>query len=419
MQPAARKGDPTIHLGMVAEGSPNVTIGGMPAARLVDKHLCPMHGPGPITQSSMTVFINGVGAARMGDMCTCMVPSTPVGEGNAKKEEQASWKFSGDGGMENKKGEYEGESKDLHPNAKDALKDAKDQFKGKDDEGWKPKFAVGANKEMFNASSAPKGPDGKPVDNYAGFFHGEAKGSYGAQAEIENWRNMKANAGGKIEGEASVAKAKGKLGDAKTGFGEVEGEAKFLTVKGDLGAGGEFEMKNGKVDKAYVQGGGGVGASVVEGKASGKTKAFKLPFVNWGISFGGEVSGSLLTAEARANAQAGYKEGKWTFGFGAKLGALVAGLGFKFNVTIEKIEPPEEPPKAPGIPGVTGIDPIAIGHMTTLIGNMPPPYIPGAPEPVMPGSHTDAIGIRNTSQALTLQAAKRSAVPFTPVKCSW
>jgi len=417
MFPAARKGDPTIHLGKIDEGSPNVTIGGAPAARLIDKHLCPMHGPGPITQSSITVFINGVGAARMGDLCTCMVPSTPVGEGSAAKPEEGKLKLNVDAGKERKWGESEGESKDLHSNPKDAGKDARDEFKRKEDEGWKPKVAVGANKELFNKSSAPKDKDGNDV-NYADWWEGEAKGSVGANAEFESIRNAKANAGGKIEGEASVGKAKGKVGAADKGLGEYEGEVKLLTVKGDLGAGGEFEVKDGKVNNAYVQAGGGVGASVVEAKGSGK-REIPWSFFGWKVTVGGEVSGALLTAEARASAQAGYKNGKWDFGFGAKLGALIFGAGFKVNLTIEKEDPKKEPEKAPGVPGVAGIDPIAMGHMTTLIGGFPPPFIPGPPEPVKPSSHTDAIGIRNTAQALTLQKAKRAAVPFTPLKCSW
>ena len=63
MPQAARKGDLTVHGGVIAEGSPDVTIGGLPAARLIDKHICPLHGPGPVTKTSETVFINKVGVA--------------------------------------------------------------------------------------------------------------------------------------------------------------------------------------------------------------------------------------------------------------------------------------------------------------------------------------------------------------------
>jgi uncharacterized Zn-binding protein involved in type VI secretion len=78
-KPAARKGDLCVHGGRIVEGSSNVTVGGMPAARLLHHHVCPIpgHVGGPITQSSPTVFINGFGAARMGDAATCMARPCP------------------------------------------------------------------------------------------------------------------------------------------------------------------------------------------------------------------------------------------------------------------------------------------------------------------------------------------------------
>lgn len=420
MFPAARKGDPTIHGGVIAEGSPNVTIGGMPAARLMDKHVCPLHGPGPVTQTSVTVYINGLGAARQTDACTCMVPSTAGGGGSADKPKQSNWKFNGDAGKEAKWDERKGEAFDKDPtNAKDKAVDKFKQDPGKSD-GFKPKFAAGAQKTLFDKNNTPVDPaTGKPATNYAQFGAGSAKGTAYAKAEMSDLANAKASAGAKAEVEGSLFKAQGKLGDAKTGIGEVGGEAKVLTAKADAGAGAEFATKNGKLDKAYVQAGAGAGASVVEGKVSGKTRAFKIPFTNWGVSLGGEASGALLTAEARASAYAGYADGKWSFGFGAKIGAALAGLGFKFNVTIEKLDPPKEPPKPPGVPGVAGIDPIAMGCPTVLVGGMPPPYVPGPPEKRNGGAQVDAIGIRNKAQALTLEKAKRAAVPFTPLKCSW
>lgn len=414
MQPAARKGDPTIHLGIIEEGSPNVTIGGMPAARLLDKHLCPLHGPGPITESSLTVYINGMGAARMLDKCTCMIPSTSAGDGNASKEEQAKWEISAKGEAEKEKKWGEREKEGKWGNNKD--EEGKDGKEEKDD-GWKPKVAVEASKELFNKNNTPQ-ENGKDKENYAQWNAYEAKGTASAGAEMDGLKSAKVNAGAKVEAEYSVGKAVGKVGDADKGLGEYSGEAKLLTAHAEAGGEGVVEVKNGKLEAAYVEAKAGIGGSVVEGKAEGK-RSFKIPFVGWKVSLGGEVSGALLTAEAEASGNFGYKKGKFSFGAGAKIGAALAGLGFKFNVTIEKDEPPEPPAKAPGVPGVAGIDPIAMGHMTTLIGNIPPPYIPGAPKPAMPGSHTDAIGIRNNPQALTLAQAKRAAAAFTPLKCAW
>src|SRR6185436_7787133 len=74
--PAARQGDPTTHGGAITQGSPNVFIGGRPAARQNDFASCPQsipgdppapHVGGPVAGGSATVFINGRRAARAGD----------------------------------------------------------------------------------------------------------------------------------------------------------------------------------------------------------------------------------------------------------------------------------------------------------------------------------------------------------------
>ncbi|RLC76688.1 MAG: hypothetical protein DRJ03_28155 [Chloroflexi bacterium] len=78
MPPAARLGDMTAHgtpLGP-GPGSPDVLIGGKPAWRAnADMHTCPLINPegtphvgGVVTLGSTTVFINGLPAARQGDV---------------------------------------------------------------------------------------------------------------------------------------------------------------------------------------------------------------------------------------------------------------------------------------------------------------------------------------------------------------
>ena len=52
--------------GPVIQGSPNVFIGGLPAARVGDSLIC-VGPPDKIKQGSASVFINGKPAARMGD----------------------------------------------------------------------------------------------------------------------------------------------------------------------------------------------------------------------------------------------------------------------------------------------------------------------------------------------------------------
>src|SRR5579859_904007 len=88
-QPAARAGDPTAHGGTISPpGCPTVLIGGMPAARVGDLHICPMvtpavppvpHVGGPILPpGGVTVLIGGMPAARLGDMCVCVGPPSTI-----------------------------------------------------------------------------------------------------------------------------------------------------------------------------------------------------------------------------------------------------------------------------------------------------------------------------------------------------
>ena len=68
-------------------GCPTVLIGGQPAARMGDMHVCPMvtpgtppipHVGGPILKGSATVFIGGQPAARVGDTATCVGPPDSI-----------------------------------------------------------------------------------------------------------------------------------------------------------------------------------------------------------------------------------------------------------------------------------------------------------------------------------------------------
>lgn len=60
---------------------------GKPAARIGDMHVCPMEYPphvgGPVITGSTNVFIGGMPAATVGDMCTCMGPPDTIAQGSA------------------------------------------------------------------------------------------------------------------------------------------------------------------------------------------------------------------------------------------------------------------------------------------------------------------------------------------------
>lgn len=77
---AARINDPSNHPGMITPGPgvpPRVFIEKKPAARAGDVHICAFPAPaGPhpankIEAGSVTVFMGGLAAARVGDLCTC------------------------------------------------------------------------------------------------------------------------------------------------------------------------------------------------------------------------------------------------------------------------------------------------------------------------------------------------------------
>jgi uncharacterized Zn-binding protein involved in type VI secretion len=78
MAAAARVLDATSHPGVITgPGAPNVLIGGQPAARVGDLHVCAMpppagpHPPAPILTGSATVLVGGFPAARVGDSTAC------------------------------------------------------------------------------------------------------------------------------------------------------------------------------------------------------------------------------------------------------------------------------------------------------------------------------------------------------------
>lgn len=62
---------------------------GKPAARISDMHVCPKrtgkipHVGGPIVEGSSDVLIGGMPAARVGDMATCVGPPDKVASGSA------------------------------------------------------------------------------------------------------------------------------------------------------------------------------------------------------------------------------------------------------------------------------------------------------------------------------------------------
>ena len=92
---AARVGDGTSHRGRIAgPGCLSVLIGGRPAARMSDLHVCPMvtaaptpvpHLGGPVIGPGVTnVWIGGLPAVTVGDMAICIGPPDVITQGCSK-----------------------------------------------------------------------------------------------------------------------------------------------------------------------------------------------------------------------------------------------------------------------------------------------------------------------------------------------
>lgn len=107
-KPAARLGDMTAHGGSIVTGCSTVLIGGKPAARVGDRHVCPRvdyiipHVGGLIVMGSPTVFIGGMPAARVTDIALCngppaMIslgcPNVLIGHGGADKPKKYSLEY--------------------------------------------------------------------------------------------------------------------------------------------------------------------------------------------------------------------------------------------------------------------------------------------------------------------------------------
>lgn len=89
-KPSARIGDSCAHGGKIVKGEFTVIIGGRPASRITDMHVCPAVCPGPaphvggpiIPPCAVNVLIGGLPAARIGDkaICACAIDSIVSGE---------------------------------------------------------------------------------------------------------------------------------------------------------------------------------------------------------------------------------------------------------------------------------------------------------------------------------------------------
>ncbi len=72
-RPQARMGDISSHGGIIVTGAARTLVGGRPAARMGDLHVCPIpgHGQTPIVTGALRTLIEGAPNARVGDKTGC------------------------------------------------------------------------------------------------------------------------------------------------------------------------------------------------------------------------------------------------------------------------------------------------------------------------------------------------------------
>ena len=141
----------------------------------------------------------------------------------------------------------------------------------------------------------------------------------------------KGEVGAGVTAEAGVAAVKasseGRLGnDALAVKGSASGSVAKANASLDARIGVTKEFVGAKAEA-------GAGASLAEGSVSGSLGSRWL-----GIEVGGELTGSVITAEARGSASAGFnrKSRRFEVEVGGKIGALLVGGGAKAKVSLNK-----------------------------------------------------------------------------------
>lgn len=341
MPNAARQNDKTEHNGLVDEGSPNVTINGLPAARFNDYHTCPSdtdgyaHVGGPICEGSATVTINGRMAARLGDGLICAGPSESDSE--SESEDHASLTH----GREKEWGEHEKKS------GSNKIDERRGPAKYQKD----PLLDFHAEKNWGGDSGTYKEFWGDHGDFLTGEYHAKSQ----IDAEIRSIKDFRVTLDA-IDVGASGSVLEAGTGPGDIGIGTAEAEAKVL--HGAIDGKAQIHIDT-KKKQGFAGVAGEVGGSVVEGSVSAESKKLRIPFTNWGIGIEGEISGSLLTLKAEGHAGVRFdpKRG-FSARAGGKVGALLAGLGFDLGFTIGPMDPPEIPN-----------DKIITGSPNVIIGN--------------------------------------------------
>lgn len=348
-QPAARLAlDTAGHVGPILLGSPNVLIGGAPAARKGDTFICadPTHGgSGTIVGGSGTVYINGVPAARMGDTTSCpVIPLPPPVVSGGAADILYSSTFAGT----NK----DGILKDILPDKLD-VKFLHGERGFQDKTGDGSYDYVHAGGKVFSASleevnTTVLGLDIAGSGNYE-YITGEAgAGLYDSNGHYG------------YEGHASVAAAKGDLthsyGDPD--IFQLEGKASGEALSAEARANSELFL-GGDKNRWGFSGGAALGAEAIKGDLTASTTnaLFDLSATGGASALsaggGGDVLGYVDLDERVIRAEIG---GELAVALGLKVGINVT---LKWGVIVDFFSPPL-PAVFPGIV-ISGTPQVLIG----------------------------------------------------------
>lgn len=347
MKPAARRDDPTAHGGKIAQGEATVLIGGKPAARLGDPHVCPMvegvkpHLGGPIATSSSRVMIGNAFAARQGDGCGCLLAGPPGASGpsagGGASGSAATRQWSNDGQM------------DADTDNKESIRGAHAEAELTDQDGdgtLDSARAEASAARMRNKASASAGPVEVGGVHNLDVLYGRAQGgaSKGAIPHSSADESFGANAAGEAGvvkwGGGAWAGAPGDDGRNPIAAANVEGDVLHAEAKGDVLVGDDGR-------RVGVGAMGKAGAEVVSGNVQGRN-TIPLPF-GYNIQSRAKVTGALGTAGVGAGAWAYWDRKEERLHIGA-LGELKAIAGGELDVdfSIGKAYAPDPPPSARG-----------------------------------------------------------------------
>ncbi|MBI4953249.1 MAG: PAAR domain-containing protein [Myxococcales bacterium] len=334
MKPAARLSDPCMHGGMLASGSPDTTVGGMPAARLGDIHTCPIpgHVAGKLVSASSTVFINGQGAARVADTIACASPAAPP----AGKTHKAA-------------AEYKVKDDDNYLKAVYAEHVSSDF----DKDGHVDTHKVGVG--VFSASGETVKGKG-PVTYGARGKYDVATASAYAGASFDKGGSVRAGAKAVLTSAEGSVFVGPKGDDGKNPYAEVGAQGQLLgaEAKGDVLLGDDGK-------RVGVLVGGKASASAMGGEARGRVGIPLWPGSKYSLDIKVGVSGDL-GAVGGSLAAGGYydkEEGRTHFIFEGAL-KLLAGLGLSLDISIGRKFGVSAPAPAP--------DAVAVGCTSVFIG---------------------------------------------------